>query len=109
LKDELRYFNGSTAVRTNTWYHVAMTYDGAFLKLYVNGKLDGSAAACGPVLTSDQPLVIGGESPGPWNFNGLIDEVSLYDRALSDTEVLSIYGAGSAGKRLRIAGAEAHK
>jgi hypothetical protein len=99
--NEFRYFDGSTSVRSNTWYHVAMTYDGSSLKLYVNGKLDGSAAVSGPVLTSDQPLVIGGESPGPWNFQGLIDEVSLYDRALSETEVRAIYGAGSAGKRLQ--------
>jgi serine/threonine protein kinase len=104
VANEFRYFNGNTPALSNTWYHIAMTYDGAFLKLYVNGKLDGSAGVSGPVLTSDQPLVIGGESPGPWNFNGLIDEVSLYDRALSEAEVSSIYQAGSAGKRLQTAG-----
>ena len=91
---------GSTTIQFNTWYHVAMTYDGSMLKLYVNGALDGSVAATGSIAPTIQPLRIGGPSSGPWWFKGRVDEVSLYNRALSASEVLAIYQAGQAGKCL---------
>lgn len=92
------YFGGATAIGTNTWYHVAMTYDNSTLSLYVNGQLDGSMPVAGPITVSSQALVIGGVPSGPWNFLGYLDELSLYDRALSLEEIAGIYGAGSAGK-----------
>ena len=92
------YFDGKTVIQFNTWYHVAMTYDGSSLSLYVNGALDGSIAASGPIIPKPVPLRIGGASTGPWFFNGRVDEVSLYDRALTASEVQAIYLAGSAGK-----------
>ena len=91
-------FDGQTALSNYTWYHVAMTYDGSVLKLFVNGNLDGSLPVTGPITVSDMPLLIGGHAEGPWNFNGLVDEVSLYNRALSADEIQSIYHSDSAGK-----------
>lgn len=88
---------GATTVQADSWYHVAMTFDGSTLKLYVNGALDGSVAGTPPSPTT-QPFVIGGLTSGPFNFNGLVDEVSVYNRALTDAEVAQIYGAGVAGK-----------
>src|SRR5262249_51151918 len=67
------------------------------LNLYVNGKLDGTAGASGTIATSTQPLRIGGDETG-WFFNGLVDEASLYDRALSASEIQAIYNADAAGK-----------
>jgi hypothetical protein len=98
LPDGLHYFDGSTTVQTQTWYHVAMTYDGSYLKLYVNGSLDGSASLSGAITTSSEKLLIGGSVPGPWDLNGLVDELSVYNRALSQTEIQTIYNAGAAGK-----------
>jgi hypothetical protein len=94
----LRYFNGTMPIQLNTWYHVAMTYDGSSLKLFVNGILDGSLNVTGPIVTSAEPLLIGGSVPGPWYFNGSVDELTLYNRALSQAEIQAIYEAGSAGK-----------
>jgi hypothetical protein len=93
-----QYFNGATPIQTGLWYHVAMTYDGAALRLYLNGQLDGSIAVTGPITTTSNPLLIGGHAGGPWNFNGLVDELSLYNRALSQAEIQGIFNAGSAGK-----------
>lgn len=93
-----RYFDGQTAIQLGTWYHVAMTYDGADLRLYVNGVPDGSLAANGSVVVSTHPFVIGGRPSGPWNFMGVIDEVALYGRALSLGEIQAVYAAGTAGK-----------
>ncbi len=80
----------------NTWYHVAITYDGAFLRGYVNGELDGEQPGSGPISTSANPFYIGG-FPTIY-LAGRIDELAIYGRALSAGEILAIYEAGSAGK-----------
>ena len=93
--------DGATVVQTNSWYHVAVTYDGATLKLYVNGALDGQLAASGPILTFPEPVRIGGGGDNgcqAYNLNGLLDEPTIYNRALSSNEIAAIYKAGSAGK-----------
>ncbi|MGH7972481.1 MAG: LamG-like jellyroll fold domain-containing protein, partial [Limisphaerales bacterium] len=93
-----KFYTGSIPVSLNQWCHVALTYDGAALKLYVNGAQDGSLAVSGPIVATSQPVCIGGLTSGPWYFRGLMDEVSLYSRALSGAEIAAIYAAGSAGK-----------
>ncbi len=98
LTNGLNWFNGHVPVQTNTWYHVAMTYDQANVTLYVNGAADSFAPATGPVVTGNPSFNIGGEIYGPWNFPGSVDELSVYNRALSATEIQSIYNAGAAGK-----------
>ena len=95
------YFDGSTSVQLGGWYHVAMTYNGTNLILYVNGSQDGSAAASGTIVTGSDPLRIGGSYSGGWGnykFNGLIDEPTIYNRALSAAEISALYVAGTAGK-----------
>lgn len=90
----------NTAMSPGVWNHVAITYDGTHLLGYVNGVLDGATNIPGPLQTSDGPLRIGLYSAvsgfGP--FFGGIDELSLYNRALSASEIQAIYNAGSAGK-----------
>ncbi len=82
----------------NTWWHVAATSDGSLLKLYINGQLVATTAGTlGP--KNNAPLRLGAiESAQPYTFEGLLDEVSIYNRALSADEILAIYMAGSAGK-----------
>jgi hypothetical protein len=89
------YFDSVAVVQTNTWYHLAETYDGNTLKLYVNGSLDTQMAVTGPIITTTQPVRIGGVT---YRFNGMVDEPSIYSRALSASEIQAIYNAGSAGK-----------
>ncbi len=94
----LVYFDGQTVVQPNTWYHVAMTYDRVALNLYVNGNLDGTIGATGPILVTPEPVRLGGGSPYTPYYSGIIDEASLYDRALSASEIQAIYSANGAGK-----------
>ena len=69
------------------WTHVAATYDGTTQRLYVNGTQVSTSAVAGTIATSNSPLKIGGNSIwGEW-FNGLIDEVRVYNRALSAAEI----------------------
>ena len=95
------FIDGATKAQTNTWYHVAMTYDGAMLKLFVNGNLDAQLAVTGPIITSSEPIRLGGGAPGndpAYFFNGRLDEVALYGRALSQSEIQTIYNSSTAGK-----------
>jgi hypothetical protein len=83
---------GTTAVPLNTWSHLAATYDGTNLVLYVNGVQAGIRAVSGSLVSSTGALRIGGNSVwGEW-FNGLIDDVRVYNRALTSSEVNSDMG-----------------
>ena len=66
---------------------MAVTYDGSALRLYVNGTQVGSRAATGAIQTTTNPLWIGGNQPDGEFFRGLIDEVRVYNRALSQADV----------------------
>jgi hypothetical protein len=94
---------GPAAVPLNTWTHLAATFDGATKVLYVNGTQVASQGRLG-ALTSDPapvPVTIGAawQASAPADlFTGLIDEISLYDRALTCDEIFDIYNADIAGK-----------
>jgi hypothetical protein len=77
---------GTAQIAVNTWTHLAATYDGT-LRLYVNGVLASSKVVTGPITTSTGALRFGGN--GIWTewFQGLIDEVRVYNRALSAGEI----------------------
>jgi hypothetical protein len=87
----------TSIIPLNQWSHFAATYDGASLKVYLNGVLENQASWTNGIFPGTAPLVIG-ECYSESLFNGLIDEPSLYNRALSDTEIQEIYNAGGAGK-----------
>jgi CSLREA domain-containing protein len=88
----------STApIPANVWSHVTGTYDGAILKLYINGSLDGTLAATVGAPSGGQRLTIGVRSDGSSPFQGLVDEVEIFDHALSPAEVAAIADAGDAG------------
>ena len=74
---------GSAQVPLNAWTHLAATYDGATLRLYVNGTQVGSKPQTGSIPASTGPLRIGGNSIWSEWFRGLIDEVRVYSRALT--------------------------
>ena len=85
---QTRLVNGTTALPTGAWSHLAVTYGGGNLRLYLNGAQVASLAQSGSIVTSASPLRIGGNSIWGEYFNGLIDEVRVYNRALSATEIL---------------------
>jgi hypothetical protein len=78
--------NASEALPANTWSHVALTSDGETLSLYVNGTLADSSSA-GLARRSAGPLEIGCNQAGEAFFEGRIDEVRLYSRALEEAEI----------------------
>lgn len=74
------------------WQHWAWTYDGSEVSLYVDGALVGSTAANGPWTDADVSFAIGKSILGGFNFvyGGRVDEVSVWDKGLSQTEILDM-------------------
>src|ERR1044071_892620 len=85
-------------IPTNTWTHVAGIYNGSSLLIYINGQLNNSAPSTNGIFPGTAPLIIGSTLFSGSFFDGLIDEASVYNRALSTSEIAAIYNAGSAGK-----------
>jgi concanavalin A-like lectin/glucanase superfamily protein len=90
--------SGATTIPTGSFTHVAGTYDGTTLRVYFNGSLDGSLGFPGAIPSNALPLRIGADSTGANLFSGLIDEVEVFNRALTQPEINAIVLAGSAGK-----------
>lgn len=89
-----------TTISTNVWYHIAGVRGSNFLQIYVNGILEQQTNVTFPQDYGNFPLFFGttGESFWDHKLSGNLDEVSLYNRALSSNEIASIYAAGSSGK-----------
>ena len=74
---------GTAALTANTWAFLTETYNGSTLALYVNGTLVSSLAHTGNIATSTDPLQIGGDSIYGQYFQGMIDNVRIYNTALT--------------------------
>jgi len=81
--------NGTSALPVGVWSHLATTYDGANLRLFVNGVQVSSRAVIGAIPADTGALRIGGNAVWAEWFRGLIDEVRVYSRALPAAELQS--------------------
>jgi PKD repeat protein len=77
---------GSSVLPLNTWTFLAGTYDGHTLKMYVNGNLVGSVSVSGNIFSTTDPLRLGGDWSGEM-FTGLVDNVRIYNKALTQTQI----------------------
>jgi fibronectin type 3 domain-containing protein len=82
--NELR---GTSSLPLGAWTHLAGTYNGSTLSLYVNGVFAAARPATGSIIANTGPLRIGGNAIWGEYYNGLIDEVRVYNRALSASEI----------------------
>ena len=81
-------FEVPTTLATNTWSHLAATYDGTTLNVYVNGVLAGSESLATTIPVSSGALRIGGNSIWATEyFTGIIDNIRIFDRALTNDEI----------------------
>ena len=83
------------ALPAGTWTHVVGTYDGSTVKIYTNGLLVQSLAYAAALTHSAAPLLIGDAAgTGNYHWAGGLDEVAVYSRALTASEVAQHYTAG---------------
>jgi len=81
-----------TTIPNGLWQHIAITYNGQWLKAYVNGtsvysnRVNGSNVS---IATSNNPLRVGWYNSGSIHYRGQIDNIRLYNNALSSTEIIA--------------------
>ena len=80
----------SSPLDVGVWYHLAGTYDGSTMTLYVNGQPTQTHQVALTLGDNALPVYIGGR-PEEAHFNGLIDEVRIYNRALTETEIQNLF------------------
>ncbi len=90
------YAQSTTLLDNDTWYHVVGVYDNGTMKLYLNGNLEDTESfaqtSSGDVNAN---VYIGAiEYSSSYKFNGTIDEVRIYSRALSASEISQLYRMG---------------
>lgn len=83
--------DSGTTLSTGQWYHGVLVIDsGTSTKFYVNNSLS-STLGSSTITSDDAPLLIGNDGVGSY-FDGYIDDVAIYNRILSDSEVTDLYG-----------------
>ena len=87
FKGRTLHADGPEREPVHRWSHVAVTYDGAVLRLYLDGASTSYRAVTGAILGTSSPLWIGGNRPYGEYFLGVIDEVRIFNRALSPSAV----------------------
>lgn len=87
-----------TGFNANEWHHVVATYDGSYVRFYIDGNLSMAYQnAAGLIQQNSWPLKIGTVAQGGAYFLGSIDEAAIYNRVLSQTEIAEHYNAGLVG------------
>jgi len=94
--DDIAFLTATSVAAPRTWIHLAGTYDGMYARLYVNGVEAASQPLTGTFAPDTTPVIIGGNGNDATGvptelFPGRLDEVMLYHRALSATEIGRIY------------------
>jgi Concanavalin A-like lectin/glucanases superfamily len=83
----------SQTISPNTWYHVVATADGTNLKMYLNGVLSNQNAQTAATTDTTDVLFIGNNGSNN-NLQGRMDDVRVYNRVLSDSEIVQLYNMG---------------
>ena len=87
-----KYLDSTTVLTKNTWTHVASTYNGSTLTVWINGVRSGSLAVSGITCKNDRPLAVGAKNYPAEGlleafWDGQLDDVRIYRRALSAAEI----------------------
>ncbi|MGC9603548.1 MAG: LamG-like jellyroll fold domain-containing protein [Minisyncoccia bacterium] len=82
-----------TSILPGIWYHVAGVYDGTVIRVYVNGTQTAITSYTGVIGQNSQSVYIGQQGWAPGKVNGYLDEIRVYNRALSATEISDIYNS----------------
>ena len=81
----------TTDIPLSQWVHVAGTYDGVQMRIYIDGQLNNTLPVTGVIQDTPNPIIVGTSQFWPRAFDGKIDEVKVYNRSLSADEVAGLY------------------
>ncbi|MBI2041984.1 MAG: prepilin-type N-terminal cleavage/methylation domain-containing protein [Candidatus Nealsonbacteria bacterium] len=93
------YYYANSGLTLNKWSHIAVTFEPNIIKFYINGQLDKSNSTIVMKASAISNIRIGQTSAGVGYFNGLIDEVKIYEQAISVGQVQQRYAEGLAGHK----------
>jgi Concanavalin A-like lectin/glucanases superfamily len=90
-----KYFDSAATVPTNTWTHVASTYNGSKLTIYINGVASGSMNVTGATCANDEPLAVGAKNAPAKGlleafWDGQLDDVRVYNKALTAVQIAKL-------------------
>ena len=80
----------SSDIVIGTWYHIAATYDGSTMKVYIDGEEDNSTSHITGISTFNNHLFIGGSNTDSLYFDGIIDEVRIYDSNMTQEQIAEL-------------------
>ena len=89
------YAVSNSVLSPGVWHHVAGVYDGSVMKIYIDGVEKGSNAVSVNLNSFNTPLRLGTNGGFSEFFKGSIDDVKIYDRALSASEIRSVYSGSN--------------
>ena len=93
---EIVDFSQNITLNNQEWNHILVTYDGSLIKFYSNGTLIGSQNYSGSIFQDSKNLDFGRDAHGPTEYyKGKLDDIRIYNRALSEQEVTNLYLAES--------------
>ncbi len=94
--------DSKTVLTIDEYYHVVTVYDGNDLEIYINGELDAFSSYAGQILTTSIELTIGQVLPNEqrYNFNGVLDDIRIYNYALSVPEIRELYDIGTSARNV---------
>lgn len=105
LPDLPLFLESNTPIPLGEWHYVAISYDGVDLQFYLDGDKDGGGALRGPLVPNDEPLFIGIDPPGVFEFwDGKIDEVRIWNVALKQTHIQAAMNGHAAPKASNLSG-----
>ena len=80
-------------INTGQWYHFAATYDGTDAKMYINGTIAGTASLTGNLRNNGSNIYFGNNTYGAGSYEGAfaLDEIRIYERALTEGEIVGLY------------------
>jgi hypothetical protein len=93
VKKNNQIYTASTfeSLESNRWYHIVGIYDGSSIKIYIDGALKGVREVAAPIDDDKLPLRLGSDDAGKY-FNGEMDEVIIWDRPLTESEIATLAG-----------------
>jgi hypothetical protein len=96
----IRDLDSETDFSVGVWRHVTLTYTGSDIELYIDGNLDAFSSWSGSLLTTSFDLTIGQVLPGNqgYNFNGVLDDIRIYDYALGVPEIEQLAGLATSAE-----------